>query len=361
MSQPLDPLDPFAPDTPHRPADDWPGSHRVAALRLRHADGARPALPILPGWVSEATIAVGEEAHLVRVHRADDPTRTPFAAKVLRPVGPEGERRDVDEQRGRLLREVVALRALDEHGCPGIPPVIRFGVGTEAAPGAWYVMPYYGGGAMWRDDPAGGGWAEPFRGDVDRVLEIAGALATTLAFLHDGPRPCVHGQVIAANVLLERPGGRPILADFGHARLAGYALGPTFEDVDAAWRWRPPELDDGRTDAARAASDVFMLGGLIYEALSGGRLLPPASCWPTASVHHRPEYSLACDVDDPRVGAVSALLDRMLRADAGARLTARQVARACSAIRRAQTVGGRPLRLRARRVGTAGARAFPRR
>jgi serine/threonine protein kinase len=341
-------LDRPAPDTLDLPTDGWPGARRMAALRLRHGDGASPTLPLIPGWVSESTIAVGEEAHLVRVHRADDPRRAARVAKVLRPVGPDGERRDVEEQRGRLLREVVALRALGDRGCPGIPRVITFGVGEVPAPAAWYVMPHYAGGAMWRDDATGGRWAESYRGDVDRVLEIAGALAATLAALHEGPRPCVHGQVIAANVLLERPGGRPILADFGHARLAGYALGPALHDVDAAWRWRAPELDDGGDDAASPASDVFMLGGLIYEALSGGRLLPPASCWPTASVHERPEYSLACDVDDRRVGAVSALLDRMLRSDVDARLTARQVARACHAIRRGQTVGGRPLRLRAR-------------
>ena len=114
-------------------------------------------------------------------------------------------------------------------------------------------------------------------------------------------------------------------------------------DVPDEWCWRPPEL--GRRDGpgASPASDVFMLGGLIYEALSGGRRLPPASGWPGPCVHERPEYSLRRDTTDPRVAAVSALLRRMLVVNPKRRLTARQVARACRGIRTGTSVGGRSL------------------
>jgi len=324
------------------PACDHPTARRVTALLTRRAAYASGALPLIPGWVSESTLAVGEEAHLVRVHRLGDAERRPYVAKVLRALGPEGEPRDAEEQRWRLLREVVALRALGEAGCPSIPRVVTFRVGSGTAPWPWYVMPYYAGGAMWRED-GGGQWAEPYSGNIDRVLEIAEALANTLAFMHEGARPCVHGQVVASNVLLERPGGRAVLADFGNARLDGYALGPDAPDLAGEWPWRPPELGRGDVRAAVPASDVFMLGGLIYEALSGGRLLPPASRWPASTVHERPEYSLRRYTDDPRVGAVSALLGRMLTARPKHRLSARQVTRACRAIRRGESVGGHAL------------------
>lgn len=340
----------MTPPRRHPATDARRAAQRAAAFRTRYASRANASLPRLPGWVSESTIAVGEEAHLVRVYREGDAPRQPYVAKLLRSAGPDGEPRGIDERRARLLREVVALRALGEAGCPSIPAVITLGVGTDAAPLPWYVMPYYEGGAMWTDGPEGGRWAESYRGNVDRVLEIVATLATTLAFLHDGARRCVHGQVIAGNVLLDGPSGRAILADFGHARIEGYALGPAEDDVDAGWRWRPPELD---RDTATPASDVYMLGGLLYEALSGGRLLPPASRWPTPTIHERPEYALCRDADDPRLGPVEALLGRMLVTRPERRFSARQVARACRAIRRAQTIGGRPLF-----PGGAGARHY---
>jgi serine/threonine protein kinase len=204
-------------------------------------------------------------------------------------------------------------------------------------------MPYYAGGAMWTDDDVGGRWSEEFRGRIDRVLTIAEGVATTLAFMHDGPRRCVHGHVLAGNVLLTSAGGRPVLGDFGYAALAGSPFGMHEPDVVEQWCWRPPELSrDGREPASPAA-DVFMLGGLIYEALSGGRRLPPASAWPEPSVHERMEHSLLRDTNDPRIGPVSALLGRMLVTNPALRLSARQVARACRGVRTGTSVGGRAL------------------
>lgn len=317
-----------------------PTVRRIAAVRARR--DARRDLPHVPGWVSERTLAVGEEAHIVRVHRKGDHARRPYVAKVLRSVGPDGDPRDAAEQRWRLLREIDALRGLGAVGCPGIPRVITFGMGRpDVAP--WYVMPFYSGGAMWTDDGVDGRWAEDYRGRIDRVLEIAESVAATLAFMHDGPRPCVHGHVIPGNVLLATPGGRAILGDFGYASLSGSAFRALTTDVAAAWCWRPPELASGEVLAPSPAADVFMLGGLVYEALSGGRRLPPASSWPAACVHERPEHTLRRDTNDPRIAAVSALLGRMLVASPGERLSARQVARACRGIRTGTSVGGRAL------------------
>ena len=317
-------------------------ARRVAAVRARRA--ARLEIPLIPGWVSEQTLAVGEEAHIVRVHRSGDRERRPFVAKVLRALGPDGQPRDVAEQRWRLLREIDALRELGAVGCPGIVRVISFGMGGGATGDAppWYVMPYYAGGAMWTDDGIGGRWSEDFRGRIDRVLTIAESVATTLAFMHDGPRRCVHGHVFAGNVLLTAIGGRAVLGDFGYASLAGSPFGAHAVDVTEPWCWRPPELSHGAAPAT-SASDVFMLGGLIYEALSGGRRLPPASGWPEPSVHERREHSLLRDTNDPRINAVSALLGRMLVTNPVLRLSARQVVRACHGIRTGTSVGGRAL------------------
>ena len=327
---------------PHAAADIVDSTaRRVAAVRARRA--ARLEIPLIPGWVSEHTLAVGEEAHIVRVHRMGDRERRPFVAKVLRSMGPDGQSRDVEEQRWRLLREIDALRVLGSLGCPGIVRVITFGMSAERDASPWYIMPYYAGGAMWTDDHDGGRWSEDFRGRVDRVLSIAEAVASTLAFMHEAPRQCVHGHVFAGNILLTAVGGRPVLGDFGYSTLAGSPFGAHASDVVEHWCWRPPELSQEGAGPATPAADVFMLGGLIYEALSGGRRLPPASGWPEPSVHERREHSLLRDTTDPRINAVSALLGRMLVTNPAHRLTARQAARACHGIRTGTSVGGRAL------------------
>lgn len=171
-------------------------------------------------------------------------------------------------------------------------------------------MPYYAGGAMWQrdagrlDGAASGRWAEPYRGNVDRVLEIAAALATTLAAMHDSPRRVVHRDVTPGNVFFAEVGATPVLGDFGIACVDGFAERPGMVPRSAPSAWRPPELDVSNGYQLGPNGDVFMLGGLVYEALSGGRLLPPAVDWAGDSVHARPPHTLRQDSDDPRVTAV---------------------------------------------------------
>jgi len=233
-----------------------------------------------------------------------------------------------------LVREVVALRTLGALGCPNIPSVVTFGIETHCELRLWYVMPYYAAGAMWRDDGDKGVWAESYRGNVDRVLYLAEVLATTLAFMHDSARRCIHLNVCVENVLLSAIGSGPILADFSNARLEGHDLPP---DPAAPRRWRPPELDRSASGKLTGAADVFMLGGLIYEALSGGRQLPPASTWSWPFPHKRSEYSLRRETADARIGAVAEMLCGMLARSPKNRMTAAQVARACHAIRIGRT------------------------
>lgn len=202
-------------------------------------------------------------------------------------------------------------------------------------------MPYYAGGAMGTRGACGHdeGWAEPYRGQVDRVLDVAGALAATLAVLHDGPRRIVHRDVTVGNVFFAEPGGPPVLGDFGLATVEGGPERPV-PNGDAApgcwsnpWVWRPPELDAGNGYTMGAEGDIFMLGGLVFQAITGGRFLPPARDWGAACVHERTAFTLRRDTADPRATAVEALLERMLTRDPARRLPAREVVRVCRAIR----------------------------
>ena len=317
------------------PADDagTPDARRGSAEAPRRAVHSNREFLLLPGWVTECTLAEGREAHVLRVHRTGDPERRPFAAKVLRRRGPDGERYSVTAQRRRLVREVRVLRSLEEARCPYVPRVVTFGLRTATSPRPWYVIPYYAGGAMWQKDRTSGQWAEAYRGNVDRVLEIAEALAVALAVMHEGPRRCIHRNVSADNVLFATPRGLPVLGGFSMALVAGYSDRPLHRRQPSPRLWRPPGFDCADAYRATPASDVFMLGGLIYEALSGGRLLPPATQWTGPGMHELPEHSLLQDSSDPRVELVSALLCRMLAANPRGRLSAREVARRCRAAR----------------------------
>lgn len=297
--------------------------------------------PRLPGWVVERPLAAGAQADLYVVRPASDGAsqrdeRT-FVAKVFRLRSFTGASWSADEQQWRMLRAVVALRLLETARPARVPRVVAFSTcldGTDGERRAWYVMPYYAGGAMWRAEPGGGNgtaagpWSESYRGNVDRVLEIAEALATTLAAMHDGPRRVVHRDVTAGNVFFTASGGAPVLGDFGIAHVAGFAERPAESARLDPLVWQPPELDAGG-DGGSPAGDVFMLGGLVYQALSGGRLLPPTPEWDGVSIHARPAHTLRQDSDDPRMVGVEALLDRMLTRDGRDRLPAREVARVC--------------------------------
>jgi hypothetical protein len=97
-----------------------------------------------------------------------------------------------------------------------------------------------------------------------------------------------------------------------------------------AWHWRPPELDVG--DVGSRASDVFMLGGLVFEALSGGFVLPPAEEWAGRSPHDAHDHHLGRWTTDFRIPVVHRLLHRLLAMNPADRPSADEVAERCREI-----------------------------
>lgn len=326
--------------TPHVLADSAPTtSHSRPVGQWYSPRSGEPELPSLPGWTAERRIADGRHAEVLLVRRATD-SHGPFcAAKLLHPTG-AGAHPPTDARR-RLMREVAALRAAERAGCTGVPRVLAHGVGAGEGDRPWLVMPYYPG-AMRRSDPCGGTWSEPYAGDVGRVLSIVATLADTLATLHGAERAIVHGDVSVDSVLFGTDGTAPILGGFSRARV-GRAASSCSSDPCAhtreerSARWTPPECAERQCRATSPAGDVFMLGGLLYEALSGGGVLPPAAQWGALCVHEARQYALprllADRTDDPRVVAVSTLLRGMLTLDPARRMSARGVAYACRGIR----------------------------
>ena len=147
---------------------------------------------------------------------------------------------------------------------------------------------------------------------VDKILAPIGLLADALRYVHG--KGMVHRDVKAANVLLDH-NGAPYLSDFGVASVAGQdATGGSLIAQS------PQSLS---AQPAQPADDIFALGGLIYELVSG-----------------RPPYSSAALADDIRdkvpgplraadgvvvAPALQQLVARMLDKDAAKRPAAQTV------------------------------------
>ncbi len=181
------------------------------------------------------------------VHRATDlQTGAGVAVKLVRSGDPELAR--------RLAQEVQVLERF-EH--PGLVRLLDTGFAGDLA---YLVMELVDGQPLdqrLRTGPLG----------TAATARLGATIADALAYVH--ARGIVHRDIKPANVLLSAD-GRPMLADFGIARLvdassltlAGTTLGTTAYMA-------PEQLADHRVGPA---ADVWSLGIVLLECLTGRRV-----------------------------------------------------------------------------------------
>lgn len=286
-------------------------------------------------WVCHKRLGGGGQASTYLVRRHDDADAKLFVMKVLKPfTGAEGKSSSESDQRHRFRNEVNALLEMNRKGCPRVASVVDQNLGPKSGQ-PWFVMPLYAGGPMCELDSAGKivRYAEEYKGNIDRVLEITELVSGTLGFMHS--HGAVHRDVKTANVFFDTKGGEPILGDFGLAHSPDVPKGFDTKEPEALgpWQSRPPELHPGSDDKRNPKSDVYLLGGLIYEALSGGKYIERPEHRPGEFVHEKPDFSLSQFTKDPRAAQVGDLLRCMWADDPNARLSAQQVADICREIR----------------------------
>jgi streptogramin lyase len=185
------------------------------------------------------------------VHLAlDTRLERPVALKVL------GERfSDDDGFRDRLLRESRLAASLDH---PNVVPIYEAG---EADGRLFIAMRYVDGTdlkALMRREGA----LEP-----KRALAVASQVAEALDAAH--AKGLVHRDVKPSNVLLDLQGGREhaYLADFGLTQSVS-DRGPTDGQLMGTVDYVAPEQIRG--DEIDGRADVYALGCLVFEALTGG-------------------------------------------------------------------------------------------
>lgn len=188
------------------------------------------------------------------VHEAEDTTLSRrVALKILR--------EDKDEPGGieRLKREAAIASALHH---PGIITVHEVGsVESPAEPPIHYiVMEFVEGRTL-------AAILEEGRTDKAELLRILEEIARAAAYAHS--KGVVHRDLKPKNVMVEKA-GRVALGDFGIARADRFQTPLTQSNmVLGTPEYMAPEQVEGRTADIGPKTDVYALGVILYEILTG--------------------------------------------------------------------------------------------
>ncbi len=242
------------------------------------------------------------------VYLAEDPQiDRQLAIKTVRLVGRPQE---IDDRKKRLLREARAAGRLLH---PNI--VTLFDAGE--AEGLLYLAFEFVEGV-----DLAGRLDSASRLSLRDVLRIARQSADALDYAHS--QGIVHRDIKPSNILLDRA-GRVKIADFGIAKMAGQSTELTMVgSVMGSPQYLSPEQIKGEDLDGR--SDVFSLGVVLYEILSGKR---PFEGDTITSLVYQILHKELPPISDLRAvpPRLEALMRKMLAKDRDDRLTAGAAAR----------------------------------
>ncbi len=185
----------------------------------------------------------GATAHVFRAREAGGPE---VVVKVLKPEAAADR-----VARRRFLREARAASAISHRH---LVPVLDVG---ESDGRPWLAMPFLAGGSL-------AGRLGSGRLGLDETIRLAAELGAALDSLHDAG--ILHRDVKPSNVLFDEA-GRAALADFGIATGRDFTVLTRQGQFLGTPHYVAPELIAG--EPASAASDVYALGCVLYEAVTG--------------------------------------------------------------------------------------------
>ena len=154
----------------------------------------------------------------------------------------------------RFRREAEAAASLDH---PGIVPIYEVG---ERNGQCYFSMKFVESGQL--DEVVR---REPI--PIRRTVELIAKVARTVHYAHE--HGILHRDIKPGNILLDRQ-GEPHLTDFGLARLVEAESTVTATlDVLGTPSYMAPEQAAGRTAKVSKAIDVYGLGAVLYQLLTG--------------------------------------------------------------------------------------------
>jgi serine/threonine protein kinase len=218
----------------------------------------------------------------------------PVALKTLLLEPVPAELRESFEQ--RFYQEARAAASL-QHPCI----VVVYEIGIDAAQDAFFIALEHLRGHTLEEVINGG--PLPWR----EALRITSRLADALSHAHE--HGIVHRDIKPANVMIIKRGdkrGEPKIMDFGVAKLDSSKLTSAGDVLGSPGYMAPEQAMEARADAR---SDLFSLGTVLYEALTGRRAFGVGSfseiMMRLAYEHPAPPSSINGDVP-PAVDAIVA-------------------------------------------------------
>ncbi len=234
----------------HGPLFEMPGGTNLAGQRI----GA---------WQITREVGRGGMGTVYEAHRADDAFRKRVAIKVLAVHG------DIMQSMRRFHRERQLLARL-EH--PNIATLLDEGITPPGEP--FFIMEFVEGQPIDQ-------WCASRKLGVAARLELFQQVGAAVQYAHE--RLVVHRDLKPANILVTTDGTVKLL-DFGIAKV----IDPSSDDAEPLTRtgalpmtaaYASPEQLRG--DPVATASDVYSLGVVLYELLTGKRPFP-ATPWGVA-------------------------------------------------------------------------------
>ncbi len=207
----------------------------------------------LPDRISRyETISLLGEGSFGLVVKSHDPKLDRKVAVKIQKITAFGSSPRID----RFAREARAAAQLRH---PNIIPVFEYG---EFAENHFIVYQFVQGHTLRQ-------WAIEKQADIRQKVAIVAQIADALDYAHT----CgiVHRDIKPANILVDDH-DRPHIADFGCARRE---QGEETQTVDGAMMGTPaymsPEAAAGRANLADGRTDIWSLGVILFELLSGER------------------------------------------------------------------------------------------
>lgn len=234
------------------PRGDWTGSATVPP-------------PFLPGGDSTGASHRGEDPDVPRIgrYRIERELGGGAMGRVYLARDPMIDRLVALKTFKRTEEDVVLRRKLVEEAQKAAaishPNVVTIYDVVEEGDGIFIAMEYVPGSSL--EDRLEAGPLE-----LHEAIEMVSQVASALDHLH--LRGLVHRDLKPANILLTRD-GTVKLADFG---IAAATEGPVSTEVYGTPRYMAPEQITGETVDQR--TDVFAVGVLFYEMISGKRPFP---------------------------------------------------------------------------------------
>ncbi|MDF2776434.1 MAG: protein kinase, partial [Geminicoccaceae bacterium] len=229
--------------------------------------------------------------------RADDQYQHRVALKLMR----GGAAPVADEHLARRFLEERQILATLEH--PGIARLLDGGVTDDGLP--WFAMEYVEGTAIDR-------YCDTHGLTIDERLTLFSDVCHAVAFAHRNL--VVHRDLKPSNILVTEQGEVKLL-DFGIAKLLarmenGAEDAPPTQTASRALTPAYASPEQIRGDRVATASDVYSLGVILYELLTGKRPYAPSGRSP-----HEVERAVLDEPVEPPSIVAPERLRRALRGD----------------------------------------------